>query len=288
MLNERNIKVLHIEPTDVCQAKCPLCARETNIMFDKNLHHHLSFEQILSVFDQSKIANLDKMFMCGNYGDPAAGQHTLEIFQEFRKINPNITLGMNTNGGLQNQNWWKQLASILNQPKDYVVFSIDGLEDTNHIYRQNVSWDKLIKNAMTFITNGGSAHWDMLIYQHNEHQVDSAVELAKTLGFSWFKAKVSKRRLIGNLLYPIKWKRSDSIQGNINCIAIKDQSIYLDCQGHLHPCCWQDQISSAADIQMLEDSWQSNNPDPTCKKICSSRNQTNNFNNQWQLELSLK
>jgi hypothetical protein len=32
MLTLRNIKVLHLEPTDVCQAECPLCARET----DKN------------------------------------------------------------------------------------------------------------------------------------------------------------------------------------------------------------------------------------------------------------
>ena len=27
----REIKVLHLESTDVCQAACPLCARETNV-----------------------------------------------------------------------------------------------------------------------------------------------------------------------------------------------------------------------------------------------------------------
>jgi len=31
MLNLRKLKVLHIEPTDVCQLACPLCARETQL-----------------------------------------------------------------------------------------------------------------------------------------------------------------------------------------------------------------------------------------------------------------
>lgn len=288
MLNNRKIKVLHVEPTDVCQAACALCARETDAKFDKNMHHHLTFDQIVSVLDKDQITNLDKMFMCGNYGDPAAGQHTLEIFQEFRKINPGITLGMNSNGALQNINWWQRLASILNQPKDYVVFSIDGLEDTNHIYRRNVSWKKLINNACAFIQAGGSAHWDMLVYRHNEHQVNDAIELARSLGFSWFRSKVSKRPLASGLAYPINWTRPTVSTGSINCIAITDQSVYIDCRGHLHPCCWQDRISSSKDIHDLQASWHTQTPNLICKNTCNSSNQTNNFNNQWRLELSLK
>jgi MoaA/NifB/PqqE/SkfB family radical SAM enzyme len=98
----RDIKVLHLEPTDVCQAACSLCARETDPSFNKNQHHHLNMHKLLQAFDANQIKQLDKMFMCGNYGDPAAGKHTLDIYQTFRKINPNIVLGMNTNGGLQN------------------------------------------------------------------------------------------------------------------------------------------------------------------------------------------
>ena len=29
------VKVLHLEPTDICQAACPLCAREIDFNFDK-------------------------------------------------------------------------------------------------------------------------------------------------------------------------------------------------------------------------------------------------------------
>ena len=114
MLILRDIKVLHLESTDVCQAACALCARETDPSFRKDHQNHLTMDQILKVFDQEKIKQLNKMFMCGNYGDPAAGKYTLDIFRGFRKINPSIVLGMNTNGGIQTTFWWYELAKILN------------------------------------------------------------------------------------------------------------------------------------------------------------------------------
>ena len=150
----RDIKVLHLEPTDVCQAACPLCARETDADFRKDLQHHLTMAQILKHVSVEQIQQLDKMFMCGNYGDPAAGKNTLDIYQNFRKINPDIVLGMNTNGGLQNTLWWHSIGQLLNKPQDYVVFSIDGLEDSNATYRRNVSWSKLMANAEAFIAAG--------------------------------------------------------------------------------------------------------------------------------------
>ena len=201
------IKVLHLEPTDVCQAACPLCARELDPAFNKSLKHHLTVEQVQQHLSDAAIGNLDKMFMCGNYGDPAAGLYTLELYDYFRKINPTITLGMNTNGGIRGQWWWNQIGLRFNQPRDYVVFSIDGLEDTNHIYRKNVNWNSVMFNAQAFIDAGGSAHWDMLVYKHNEHQVDACEQLARDMGFKWFRAKVSKREYINGLEEPSGWGR---------------------------------------------------------------------------------
>ena len=82
----RDIKVLHLEPTDVCQAACALCARETDSNFRKDRQHHLAMDQILQVFDQEKIQELDKMFMCGNYGDPAAGKIHWISFKNLEKL----------------------------------------------------------------------------------------------------------------------------------------------------------------------------------------------------------
>ena len=139
ILTSRKIKVLHLEPTDVCQAACALCARETDTNFDKRNRHQLSVPMLESLLPEGFVSNLDKMFMCGNYGDPAAGSHTIAIYEWFRRHNSDIVLGMNTNGAIGTTFWWHALAKIMNQPLDYVVFSIDGLENTNSDYRVNVN-----------------------------------------------------------------------------------------------------------------------------------------------------
>ena len=283
MLNLRDIKVLHLEPTDVCQAACALCARETDTNFNKDRRHHLSMDQILRVFDKEKIKQLDKMFMCGNYGDPAAGKHTLDIFQEFRKINPNIVLGMNTNGGIQTTFWWYELAKILNQPQDYVVFSIDGLEYTNATYRQNVVWNKLMSNVQSFVEAGGLAHWDMLVYRHNQHEVDACEQLARDLRFSWFRAKVSKRGFTESLQFPIGWQPITVNKSIIECRALKEQSVYIDAQGNLSPCCWlgstqQDFITDVDTIPLQN---------TICSDTCGVGNTGTAFDQQWQREVQL-
>jgi hypothetical protein len=266
-----------------------LCARETDLEFDKGQQHHLTIGQIKEHVTEDFITNLDKMFMCGNYGDPAAGRHTLEIYKYFRSINPGITLGMNTNGAVQSELWWKELAAVLNRSRDFVVFSIDGLNDTNHLYRKNVSWSKLMANAQAFIDAGGSAHWDMLVYQHNEHQVDACEQLARDTGFTWFRAKVSKRPVTGQLEYPVAWNRLQYIPGRIDCHALKEQSVYLDAQGRIHPCCWLGarQSNFVKDIQEVRVTWTTNTPNLTCATTCTAQENITNFESQWQREVEL-
>jgi len=283
----RDIKVLHLEPTDVCQAACPLCARETDADFSKDQQHHLDMHKILQVFDRDQIASLDKMFMCGNYGDPAAGAHALEIYQEFRKLNPNIVLGMNSNGALRNTQWWHQLGIMLGQPQDYVVFSIDGLEDTNHVYRKNVDWHKLMANAKAYISAGGLAHWDMLVYQHNQHQVDECKKLAQDMGFTWFRAKVSKRPLANGLAFPVDFRANKIESTDIDCHALKEQSAYIDAQGRMSPCCWlgSTQTDFVTDFQQIQNTWHSQRPTPVCAATCGTKSGSTNFTNQWQQQI---
>lgn len=292
MLMLSNIKVLHIEPTDACNAACPQCARETDTTFNKNDLHHLSVDQFENLVDASTIKTLDKVFMCGNYGDPAAGKHTLALYKYFRNINPNIVLGMNTNGGLRDAKWWVELASLINKEKDYVVFSIDGLKDTNHIYRINVAWDKIINNAKTFISAGGKAHWEMIVFKHNEHQVEEAQQLAKDLGFKWFRAKVSRRfesTPVSFLQTPAGWTSPIVSKGIIECSALKEQSLYISAKGSIHPCCWlgttQHAIDDFTDIQQ---SWETSTPNKICASTCTKNFSGTSYTNQWQYEIELK
>ena len=287
----RRIKVLHIEPTDVCQAACPLCSRETDLNFRKDLKHHLRLEHIQSHFSDRVITGLDKMFMCGDYGDPAAGYYTMDIYNYFRKINPTITLGMNSNGAIQSTFWWHGLGQLFTQPLDYCVFSIDGLEDTNSIYRKNVNWEKLMSNAQAFIAAGGSAHWDMLVYKHNQHQVDACEQLARDMGFKWFRAKVSKRTFTDRLEAPIGWQiPTTTVTGAINCRALEEKSMYIDAQGRVSPCCWigNRQINFIKDdLKSLKPTWKTTQPNPVCSATCANKKNVTVFESQWQREVEL-
>lgn len=282
------VRVLHLEPTDVCQAACPSCARETDSAFNKNIKHHLTVSELKNLLPDQVIYRLDKMFMCGNYGDPAAGK-VLDIVDHFRNINSSIVIGMNTNGGIQAPWWWAALAKRLNQPKDYVVFSVDGLEDTNHIYRKNVVWDKVMRNIEAFINAGGNAQWDMLIYEHNEHQVDACEQLARNMGFKWFRAKVSKRLPTVNWLKPPKgWTRPIVEQGPIDCFRERDQSLYLSAKGIYHPCCWLGHGTDTIDkFDQIKATWDTVDCNPVCKETCSTVNNVSNFTGQWQRNVPL-
>lgn len=282
------VRILHLEPTDVCQAACPLCARETDTMFDKNIRHSLSVADIRRILPDHVIYRLDKMFMCGNYGDPSASD-ALSIIDYFRHINSSITIGMNTNGGLQAPWWWTALAKKLNQSHDYVVFSIDGLADTNHLYRKNVVWHKVLDNAAAFIQSGGSAHWDMLVYQHNEHQVEECEQLARAMGFKWFRAKVSKRNSTVDWLRPPNgWTRPVIEQGPIDCFRDRDQSLYLSAKGIFHPCCWLGYGDlTVDDFDNIKATWNTDSCNPVCKETCSTVNNMSNFTGQWQRNVAL-
>jgi len=283
--NKTSVRVLHLESTSVCQASCPQCARENSKLFNKQVEH-LTIEAIQQHFSIEQIQKLDKMFMCGNFGDPAAGANTLEIYHWFRELNPDIILGMNTNGGLQNPSWWSNLADIFRLPEDYVIFSIDGLEDTNHIYRRGVDWQRVMDNVRSFILSGGNAQWDYLIFDHNKHQIESAKQLANQMGFTWFRTKVSKRG------------KPQTEYTSIRCHALKENSMYISATGELLPCCFlgnniftrdsdidnalqTDQFSGVVDL------WQTKPLQP-CIRVCGLQERSTPFDSQWTTETEFK
>lgn len=267
-----------------------MCARETDPDFRKDLKHHLRVEHIQQHFSDRVIGNLDKMFMCGNYGDPAAGYYTMDIYRYFRKINPDIVLGMNTNGGVQSTFFWHALGGLLNQAQDYCVFSIDGLEDTNSVYRKNVDWKKLMANAEAFIAAGGHAHWDMLVYRHNQHQVDACERLARDMGFGWFRAKVSKRGFTDRLQAPIAWQLPQATTTKIQCQAQQERSMYMDARGRVSACCWlgsrqRDHVTD--DLKTVRLTWRTDQPNAVCASACATTRNKTAFLDQWQREIEL-
>ena len=194
MYTIEQIKTIHLEITQKCQAACPMCDRNQN---GGALNPHIKLDELTlqdckNIFTPKFISQLKKMYMCGNLGDPVIATDTLEVFEYFRQHNPNIWLNMHTNGGAKKTEWWKDLAKVIGKNGD-VTFSVDGLKDTNHLYRQNVNWDIVDQSMKAYIEAGGKVRWDYLIFDHNQHQVEEAEQYAKSIGVHKFQAKKTGR-----------------------------------------------------------------------------------------------
>lgn len=263
MYRLENIRSIHLEITERCQAGCPLCPRYTP---EGNLNPmltdaELSLKQCQQFFPKKFVRQLGRMYMCGNYGDPIIASESLEVFEYFRYANPKMNLSMHTNGGARNTQWWRDLATLFYTDGSYVVFSIDGLEDTNHIYRKNVNWETVLRSAASFINAGGKALWSFLVFKHNEHQVEQARQLSEKLGFKKFIAKKSARFNYGfgpDYIQPptneeyrnINLKTIPQIESEygslelfydktpIRCVVKEQQDIYVSARGYVFPCCW--------------------------------------------------
>ncbi|OGQ06015.1 MAG: hypothetical protein A3F82_05185 [Deltaproteobacteria bacterium RIFCSPLOWO2_12_FULL_44_12] len=189
-----DIVYVQVEVTSKCNSACPQCPR--NVFGGRDLPTlplvDLTLEDCQKIFPEDFVRSIKTLYMCGTYGDPIVSRYTLDTVRWLRSVNPSLEIGLNTNGSAGNASWWSALALLLGH-HGYVTFSIDGLEDTNAIYRRNTSFKKIIENAKIFIGEGGRANWDFIVFKHNEHQVESARQFSKEMGFSNFTAKRTGR-----------------------------------------------------------------------------------------------
>jgi len=257
------ITKIQLDHTSRCNCMCPQCAR---VIDGKNINPSMpisdltvdDYKILLEPFAKNKIT----LFHCGNYGDALVSPTWDETYeycltQEVKKIR------IATNGSMRSTDWWRNLAKT-GKEKVSVIFSIDGLADTNHIYRVGSQFSKIIENAQAFINAGGYAEWAFIEFQHNYHQINEAERIAKELGFAKFSVKYTARFADQDQLSQenrkgeiIKDKyNNQNIQDKVDirkkfssfdeyvknapitCKYQKDKTIFVDMMMKLWPCCW--------------------------------------------------
>lgn len=186
-----DIREVHLEITSRCNAACPQCPRNlaggaTNPGLPLT---ELSLDDVRKIFPEGFVRQLRKVYLCGNYGDAMVAGSTLPALEYMRAASPSLVLGIHTNGSGRTAAWWGALARVVS----YCRFGIDGLEDTNHLYRRGTSWSRVMDAARAFIAAGGVAEWDFIVFEHNQHQVEEARALARQMGFARFFAKRTSR-----------------------------------------------------------------------------------------------
>jgi len=265
MYRYNEIKKTHLEISSLCQASCPMCARNYHgglpnpLLPEKNL----TLEFFKNIHPPEFLSRLESMSFCGNYGDPIMNNDLLAMVQYVKQHNTTLHMDIHTNASARTTTWWKDLAQSL--PANHILhFGIDGLEDTHHLYRIGTDFNKIIKNAQAFINAGGKARWNFITFKHNEHQLEEARLLSKELGFESFHEKQTarfigsevfhaidkKNKVTHTLLPPTERKINfidrktvetykDAIKScTISCEVEDTKSVFIDAQGHLWPCCF--------------------------------------------------
>lgn len=267
----RKVKTIQIETSSMCNAACPQCLREWwDGDYSRIKQTYIPTEFYETRIPQHVYDQLDKINFCGTVGDPCTAPNFIDVCRVIKKKNPNIEISIATNGGMRNAAWWSELASVLTGPRDNVIFGIDGLADTNHIYRVNVRWGKLMENVEAFIKAGGRALWQFISFAHNEHQIPRAEQMSKDMGFVNFFTIYNNRFVVeelfgktsiggnGTPLMPPKAEQEKSIllrrdkpmpteptewmqtaeKQCIKCQAQDLEEAYIDAETHLFPCCY--------------------------------------------------
>ena len=264
MINLKDIRHVHLEISSLCNARCPLCPRNFYGFpyNDGYVEHNMTLSEAHKIFAPDFLQQLNEIYINGNFGDAVMNPDTVDIVRYFRENNSNLKIRISTNGGARDQKFWKDLA-ILNAN---VIFCIDGLEDTHHLYRQNTKYKTVLKNAKTFINSGGYATWQMIKFDHNLHQIDEAEARSKSNGFQKFSLVAQGRnqgpvfdknkKLVHFLGKPVqtdfdnllKSRKFDEVlleditpnrkESPISCHVKKNKSVYISSTGDVYPCCF--------------------------------------------------
>lgn len=284
-MNAQDIKWLQVEATTRCNAWCPGCGRNKGgyELADNLVIADLDPERYKEILTQ--FPNVETVDFCGTYGDAIVSNSIIELteltLQHAKKII------VRTNGSLRNLDWWKNYAELL-KPHDHEVwFCLDGLAGVHEIYRQATDFDTIINNAKAFMAAGGTAVWQFIPWQHNEHQIMDCIRLSQQLGFKRFEFIkgvrtnfVARHYQTGKILDLKTWSKNNvmskyekpksKVEKN-NCQHLS-QPVYVNASGKMSTCCYFNRSRSADNFDQLADIESEINTSPykTCLFHCGS------------------
>jgi sulfatase maturation enzyme AslB (radical SAM superfamily) len=269
---------LQFELSSMCNALCLGCVRTDPATFSQAKDvipgkQYISFEVFKKILTAPSFASATELEFCGTIDDPLMHPEFLEFLDYARSVKDYRIL-IHTNASLRSTDYWCRMADVLKKFHKHVVrFSIDGLEDTNHIYRQNTTWSKIMANAKAFIQQGGQASWQFLTFPWNSHQIEAANQLSKQMGFIEFMSRhdrssvskigidtIKKKKQTAAIsssptvtsLEDINQSLSSYINDDIVCDTQTRKMFFIGYDARLWPCCFLHNGFITADLGKYE------------------------------------
>jgi MoaA/NifB/PqqE/SkfB family radical SAM enzyme len=169
---------LHIELTNRCILACPACPRTewANLLKRPVTKQDLNYLLLDNFLNCVAGKNINHFLLCGDYGDPIYYPQLIEFLTHFRSSKKFTIV---TNGSRQSNEFWQKLSSILTE-EDNIVFSIDGLEDTNHLYRKNSHWPSIMQGLDIMSAGPANIIWQTIVFRFNQSNINEIKDFAES------------------------------------------------------------------------------------------------------------
>ncbi len=186
----RNFKISHtflypdelfIEPTNLCNAKCPLCPTGTGQL--KRKTGYMDFVTFKKIIDES--TPFIKTIYLWNMGEPFLNKDIFKMIAYAKK--QKIYTVSSTNGYVFYNS--KNIPRLIKSGLDLLYVGMDGTDQkTFSFYRKNVDFLKVI-NGLKLLRDYKSTHkidnptilYQFIPMKHNEKQIAKAKQMAKNL-----------------------------------------------------------------------------------------------------------
>ena len=205
---------IQLDVTHRCSLLCPRCARVTTIIDGEPAYKSMTkldvtLETIKAMTEEHHFNFFD---FTGSFGDCIYHPEFLEIVKLLKS--KEIEIKFHTNGSRKSKAWWKELYSVMDPKYDRIVFGVDGLKDTAHIYRVNIDFDSVVEAMQLGVEYGFKKNqWMYIVFKHNEHQIEQAKQFAKQIGIDFLIMKSHRWDGPNDPLMPsAKWLPESVIQ----------------------------------------------------------------------------
>jgi radical SAM protein with 4Fe4S-binding SPASM domain len=238
---------LWFEPTNTCNARCPLCPTGAEQLSRPKAF--LDFELYKQIVDEVK----PKTVRFWNYGEPFLHSHIFEMFR-YAADRGAITY-VSTNGLVFYKS--ENIQRLLDSRLHTLMLAIDGIDAaTFNQYRVDVDFTKVLKGLGLLLQQRPfnlEIIWQFIVMRHNEHQVEEARALARQLGIKFALKAVSldmlpqradpQEHLPTDLGYSrYEWQDEALVlKGGLHPCYFVDATLMINANGDVCPCCFDAQ-----------------------------------------------
>ena len=234
---------LHIETTNRCVLACPACPRTawrdiTKIPLEKS---DLDVDLLEKFLDCDKGRQITEFVLSGDYGDCIYYPDLFKLIERFRD---RVCFNLVTNGSRQTEKFWRRLAELLTS-KDTITFSIDGTQDTNHLYRINSDWPSIMTGLDIMAQSSARVHWKTIVFKFNYDKLEEIKQFAESRGATWHAEKTHRYENLelippteyveNNYLFQDDFVENHQIEIEPQC---EKSAMVVTADGYLFPCDW--------------------------------------------------